>query len=184
MQRLGIPFVVAAPQFDEDVLKAQEPDLAKLAAGLARGKAESLAKEQTIVIGSDQIVQCQGQRMGKPGTAQRACEQLAFLAGKTHEILTAVYVTYQGDGFQILDVSRIKMHPLSAEQIAAYVERDQPLDCAGAYKIERHGISLFEKVESEDFTAIQGLPLLKLSHILRGLGWTLPPAQFSGETKR
>ncbi|MCX7978758.1 MAG: Maf family protein, partial [Bdellovibrionaceae bacterium] len=91
-----------------------------------------------------------------------------------HELITALCVLYKGTEITHEVITRIQLHPLSLEQIENYVDLDEPLDCAGSYKIESHGISLMARIETEDFSAIQGLPLLALGKILRSCGYVFP----------
>lgn len=173
LSRLGLCFTAIAPAFDEDAYKTKGLPPGDLAPLLAKGKAESLASNTNCVIGGDQIAHLEGKILGKPKTLERAIEQLSLLNGKTHELLTAVHVSYQGQSFPHLDVTRLTMRKLSHQQIKDYVEADRPLDAAGSYKIETRGICLFERIESQDFTAIQGLPLIWLTKILAELEYPI-----------
>ena len=179
LARLGLPFSVRAPACDEDAIK-RGLDLAplELAAYLARAKAESLCAElpSGVIIGSDQIAEIDGVILGKPGTADRAAEQLALLAGRTHRLITAVAVAHPGGAIvsEHVDVARLTMRPLVFAQIARYVAADAPLDCAGSYKLEARGITLFSRIESEDSSAITGLPLIALTTMLSTLGFAVP----------
>lgn len=177
LARLGLPFSVRAPACDEDAIK-RGLDLAPLdlAVHLARAKAESLSAElpSGVIIGSDQIAEIDGVILGKPGSADRAAEQLALLAGRTHRLITAVVVAHPGGVIEHVDVARLTMRPLAAAQIARYVAADAPLDCAGSYKLEARGITLFSRIESEDSSAITGLPLIALTTMLSTLGFAVP----------
>ena len=179
LARLGLPFSARAPACDEDAIK-RGLDLAplELAAYLARAKAESLCAElpSGVIIGSDQIAEIDGVILGKPGTADRAAEQLALLAGRTHRLITAVAVAHPGGAIvsEHVDVARLTMRPLVSAQIARYVAADAPLDCAGSYKLEARGITLFSRIESEDSSAITGLPLIALTTMLSSLGFAVP----------
>jgi septum formation protein len=150
LERLRVPFRCVAPNVDEAVLRASYgPIPAQTLAGrLAEAKAEDVMARfaKAVVIGSDQVCVCQGEILSKPGTAKRAVEQLKMLAGKTHQLFTAICV----------------QHPT------------ETLDCAGSYKLESLGISLFESIESNDHTAITGLPLMLLARILRGYRFRIP----------
>lgn len=171
LRRLGIPFISVPPQVDEELEKSKNLPPKELAEHLARLKARALAQEGRVVIGGDQLVHWQGKVLGKPHTVKKAVSQLQALAGQWHELITAVCVC---DGLRehvFTDITRLQVRELTLEEIQAYVQRDQPLDCAGSYKIEKAGIALMDKIESEDFTSIQGLPLLKLSKILRQTGF-------------
>jgi septum formation protein len=176
--RLGLPFTAEKPIFDEDSAKHTLLDARfqprELCLFLGREKARSLARTDNCVIGGDQMLVLNGKIFGKPGTFEKACAQLLEMQGKTHELLTSFSVFFQGQEDSFLDVTRLTMAPLSDRQIEQYVQADQPLDCAGSYKIEKQGIALFEKIETEDFTAIQGLPLLRLTQILKKWGYSVP----------
>lgn len=173
LSRLGLPFESKSPLFDEDSYKNQGLEPVVLAQTLARKKAESLAGPDLCVIGGDQLVSFEGHVLGKPHTFEKACDTLAAMSGKTHELITAVHVITPSGHWDILDRTRLTLRNLSREQIENYVRADQPLDCAGSYKIEKRGISLFSQIESQDFTAIQGLPLIALTRILTEVGFSL-----------
>ena len=176
MARLGLPFRAVAPACDEEALKVPGLAPAALATMLARAKAESLraAEPGAVIIGSDQIAALGDVVLGKPGTAERAAAQLAMLAGRTHVLVTAVAVAHAGGVVEHVDVTRLTMRPLSPEQIARYVAADMPTDCAGAYKLEARGIALFSRIESEDHSAVTGLPLIALCTMLASLGFPVP----------
>jgi len=174
LARLLPAFDVAVPGVDE-ARQADEPADA-LARRLARRKAEAIAADRpgAVVIGSDQVAECAGRILGKPGTAERARAELAACAGRELVLHTAVCVLGPGGApaGEHLDRTVMVFRPLDAAQIARYVERDQPLDCAGSFKFESLGAALFSEVASRDPTAIQGLPLLWLAAELarRGVG--------------
>jgi septum formation protein len=176
LERLGIPFRAKAPICDESLLKAEEPNPIRLAERLAHDKAASLhgMEAGATIIGGDQVVSLQGQVLGKPLTAERAVEQLMALSGQTHELITAMVVMFGARIFRCTDVTTLQMRALSRAEIERYVAIESPLDCAGSYKIESQGIALFERIESEDQTAISGLPLIALVSILRELGFEIP----------
>ncbi len=108
--------------------------------------------------------------LGKPGSTEKAEAQLQRLQGKSHELITAVALVYGDKVREFVDRTKIQMRKLSAAEIRDYVRIDQPLDCAGSYKFEKRGIALIEKLECQDPTAIEGLPLIQLSIHLRQLG--------------
>ncbi|MFW5815360.1 MAG: Maf family protein [Wenzhouxiangella sp.] len=174
LERLQLRFSVLAPEVDESALDGEAP--AALALRLARLKAETGAYSMpgAVVIGSDQVAECDGRALGKPGTAERAERQLLALQGRTVRFHTAVSVT-DGRSAHAENVSTVvRMRRLDAEQIARYVRLDQPLDCAGAFKSEALGISLFESLQSEDPTALVGLPLIATVRLLARFGIALP----------
>lgn len=166
LNRLAYNFTAMAPLVDEE--KEKDPALAPkaLAEKLAQVKAASLMGPGRIVIGGDQLVAFQGKILGKAHTAEKAVEQLLSMQGHVHELITAICVCIDDQKVCYTDVTRMHMKQLSRDQIEKYVQLDLPLDCAGSYKIEKHGIMLFDKIESQDFTAIQGLPLIELNKIL------------------
>ncbi len=163
-----------SPGVDEDAYKAQGLSPEELVRALSLAKAEAVAASNpsALVIGSDQCVEFEGKVLGKPHTRERAIAQLSSMAGKTHSLWTGAAVLDAATGRSTVDVDRhdLRMRPLSRAQIAAYVDRDEPFDCAGSYKIERSGIALFESVNGSDFTAIVGLPLTVLSRRLAEFG--------------
>jgi septum formation protein len=178
LERLGVPFRSRAPLCDESAIQKAalgiEPRL--LAEMLAVAKASSLtAREpEAAVIGCDQLVALEGRVYGKPGTADRAIEQLTAMSGKTHELITALVVIRGSETYRHTDVTRLTMHPLGRDAIDRYVRMDQPMDCAGSYKLESRGVVLFDRIESEDQSAITGLPMIALVTMLRDLGFALP----------
>lgn len=174
--RLGVPFLAVAPDCDEDAYKARGLAPQELAETLALAKAESLrsAYPGAAILGGDQLAAIDGEILGKPGSEAAARAQLARLAGRTHTLFTAVALLAPGRVLRHTDVTRLTMRPLSAEQIARYVAADDPVDCAGSYKLERLGIALFAQIESADHTAIVGLPLLAITAMLEGLGIVIP----------
>ncbi len=175
LERLGLPFEQRAPDCDEDALKTAGLAPRELAETLGRLKAESIAQTEpnAVVIGSDQLAHCDGRILGKPGNAEKAVNQLEFLAGRTHQLITAVTVCYQGAMHQHTDITTLSMRTLTREQLTRYVAADQPYNCAGAYKLECQGIGLFETIASDDHSAITGLPLLALTTLLSKCGCEL-----------
>jgi septum formation protein len=176
LDRLGLPYRWRAPLCDEDSLKRHEANPRILAETLAAAKAASVVSVEpdATIIGCDQIVSFEGQVFGKPGTMARAVEQLSLMAGKSHELITALAVRQADRVFRHTDVTSMRMRPLLRFAIERYVAADQPLDCAGSYKLEARGIVLFDQIDSEDHTAITGLPLIALVTILRKLGYEIP----------
>lgn len=172
LARLGLSFETEAPGVDEAAFAAFGLAPRALAERLALEKCQAVARRRpgAIVIGSDQLVAVDGEILGKPGTAESAVAQLRKLSGRTHELVTALAVARGSDIHRQTDVTRLTMARLSEESLRRYVALDSPLDCAGSYKIESLGIALFERIESEDATAIQGLPLLTVARWLRGWG--------------
>jgi len=169
LERLGLPFTVAAPEYEEEHDLVLPPD--ELVMELARRKARSLTARfpDALIIGSDQVAELDGSILLKPGSEDRARAQLSRLAGRTHRLLTGLVVHDSASDRveQALDVHRMTIRPLTLDHIAAYVAQEQPLDCAGSYRVEGTGIALFTSMEGEDFTGIIGLPLTKLVTLLQ-----------------
>lgn len=184
LEKLNLPFEAIAPHFNEDAFKKMGWDSVKLTQELAMGKAKSLCSRfaDAIIIGSDQVLDLEGTIFGKPKTAEKAVSQLRQMSGKAHRLVTSMAIIQSqnqssnptGKIFVHTDITTLKMRALSDEEIIRYIDADQPLDCAGSYKIEKLGISLFDKIETEDANSIVGLPLLALTQILRQLGVSLP----------
>ena len=179
LRQLGIAFRSEAPDVDEGARPGETA--VTLAARLARDKALTVAARHpgAVVVGSDQVAELDGRRLGKPGDAARARAQLAAASGRTVEFVSAVHVV-DGRGptprreHAGLARTRATLRTLSAAEIERYVERDAPLDCAGAFKVESLGITLFERVEADDPSALVGLPLIATCRLLRGCGFALP----------
>lgn len=166
LSRLAFKFKAEAPLIDEE--KEKDPLLGPqaLAEKLAFMKAESLKAQDRVVIGGDQLISLEGRILGKAGSVEGAVAQLLSMQGKVHELITAVCV-FDGDRvIKFTDIARMHMKAMSREMAERYVQLDMPLDCAGSYKAESHGILLFDKIEAQDFTAIQGLPLIELRKTL------------------
>lgn len=147
-----------------------------VATRLATAKAAEVAARYpgAWVIGSDQVANLNGQPLGKPGTAETACAQLAAMSGQTVRFHTAISLMRDGESFSAVDLTEVRFRTLGQEEIARYVAAEQPLDCAGSFKCEGLGISLFEAIDNRDPTALIGLPLIALCGLLRRAGFALP----------
>jgi len=176
LERLGLPFQAVAPQVDEDAVKGGGLAPQQVAEVLAERKAAAVAARhpEAVVIGSDQLVALDGEVLGKAGTRERAVEQLRALRGRTHELLTAVCILHPGPARRHTAIARLTMRQLDDAALARYVAADDPVDCAGSYKLECRGIALFSRIDCEDHSAIVGLPLLWLSAALAQLGYPVP----------
>ncbi len=173
LQQLQLPFVAAAPRYEEEIEQGVAPGL--LVKHLATGKAESLAPyyPDALIVGADQVfVDPRNRILGKPGDAEAAETQLHAMAGKTHTFFTGVAVHDSLSGETIADYSTytVTLRHLDQAQIRSYVERENPVDCAGSFKIEGLGIALMDEMEGEDYTSLIGLPLIKLVRILEQFG--------------
>jgi septum formation protein len=172
LARLGLPFEVAAPGIDEAALAGETP--AETALRLSEAKARAVASrfEHALVIGSDQVADCAGRPVGKPGDRAHAIDELRALSGKTVVFHTGVAVVDTASGrcqSDLIDVAST-FRVLSDEEIVAYLDRETPYDCAGGVKSEGLGIVLFERIVSDDPSALVGLPLIALSRMLRNEG--------------
>jgi septum formation protein len=172
LSRLNVPFEVAAPDVDESALPGESP--AALARRLALAKARAVAARfpQAVVIGSDQVADLGGQALGKPGTHERAVAQLQAMRGCTVLFHTALAVVCQSSGFEAIDVAlvHVKFRALTDAEIEAYLRAEQPYDCAGSAKSEGLGIALLDAIDSDDPTALVGLPLIRTCRMLRAAG--------------
>jgi len=176
LARFGIPFDCLSPEMDETAQPGESPlDLVKR---LAAGKAESISRlyPGAVVIGSDQLAVFDGQIIGKPGSYKAAKEQLSCFSGHSLEFLTAVSVQSLHNGFGELytDHTLVHFRTLQGGEIERYLKKEKPFDCVGAFKAEMSGVVLFERIASEDPTALIGLPLIQTSAMLRRAGLQLP----------
>lgn len=172
LERLGLPFDCAAPGVDESPRDGETP--ADTARRLAQAKAAAVAARfpDALIIGSDQVASLGARRMEKPGTHANAVRQLRGLSGQTAQFDTAVCVldAAQGTARSRLVPCRVTFRPLSAAMIEAYLQREQPYDCAGSAKSEGLGIALIARIETDDPTALVGLPLIALTELLAAAG--------------
>lgn len=172
LARLRIPFDVAAPDVDETPLAGESP--AKLAQRLALAKAHAVARRHpdAVVIGSDQVADLLGEPLGKPGDHDRATAQLRRMRGRTVVFQTAVAVVCLDSGFEQLALApvEVKFRDLSDAEIEAYLQAEQPYDCAGSAKSEGLGIALLESILNDDPTALVGLPLIRTCQMIRAAG--------------
>lgn len=179
LARLGLPFQARAPQVDEAALDGEPP--AAMAMRLARAKAEAVAALEpgAWVIGSDQVAELGGRALGKPYRREAAIAQLQALSGREARFHTALCVVRVApDGgvahLQSTDVTMVRFRPLSPDEIERYIDAEQPLDCAGSFKCEGLGITLFDAIETSDPTALVGLPLIATARHLREAGFRVP----------
>lgn len=175
LSRLRLPFDVARPDVEEHPRDGEAPDA--LARRLAVDKASAVAASQpdAWVIGSDQVATFDGRVLGKPGARQPAIAQLRMMSGRQVDFVTAVaLVRAGGPTFEHLDRTRVRFRTLGDDEIERYVDAEQPFDCAGSFKCEGLGITLFDAIESEDPTALIGLPLIATARLLRQSGFALP----------
>ena len=172
LQRLRLPFDVVPSEVDETPLPGETPQA--LAQRLAMAKAHAVAARfpEAVVIGSDQVADLDGEPLGKPGDHARATVQLQRMRGRTLVFQTAVAVVCHASTFSAHDIApvRVVFRPLSDEAIEAYLQAETPYDCAGSAKSEGLGIALLDSIDSDDPTALVGLPLIRTSRMLRAAG--------------
>ncbi len=175
LQRLRLPFTVQAPNVDETPRPGELP--AQIAVRLALAKAQAVAalNPQALVIGSDQVADLNGQALGKPGTHARAVAQLQAMRAQSVVFQTAVAVVCQASGFAQTGLAQVKVtfRDLSDAQIEAYLQAEQPYDCAGSAKSEGLGIALLARIDNDDPTALVGLPLIRTCQLLTAAGLKL-----------
>lgn len=176
LRRLCANFEQRAPGTDETALAGESPAPRALRLAIAKAGAVASGLSDALVIGSDQVAELDGQLLDKPGTIERARAQLARSSGREVRFHTAVCLLDTRDGQRHLhiDQTRVRFRPLDMAEIARYVEREPPLDCAGSFKGEGLGISLFEQIDTQDPSALIGLPLIALARLLRACGMPLP----------
>ncbi len=184
LERLRLPFTCIDPEIEESLQDGESPQAraCRLATEKALSAAETL-QDEAIVIGSDQVACVGSEILHKPGTPEAAIAQLTASSGQTVQFWTGVSLrTSLGEApTQRVVPCEVKIRELNADEISRYVALDQPLDCAGSFKWESLGITLFEAMRTDDPTALEGLPLIALSELLREAGVSLPLAAQSAQ---
>ena len=172
LERLQLPFEVHAPQVDETPRAGEPPENLARRLALAKARAVAARYPQAVVIGSDQVADLEGEPLGKPGTHERAVEQLRRMRGRTVIFQTALSVVCLARGFEMSDLAAVKVRfrALSDAEIDTYLRREEPYDCAGSAKSEGLGIALLESIDNDDPTALVGLPLIRTARMLRAAG--------------
>jgi len=172
LERLRLPFDVRAPEVDETPLIGESPATLAQRLALAKAQAVAAAHPTAIVIGSDQVADLDGVPIGKPGTHERATEQLRAMRGRSIVFQTAVAVVRRDTGYvgTALAPVTVRFRDLNDAEIEHYLRTEQPYDCAGSAKCETLGIALLEAIDSDDPTALVGLPLIRTSALLRAAG--------------
>jgi len=170
LHQLGLTFTCISPAIDESALPNESADA--LTRRLAIAKAEHILQDNpnALVIGSDQVADLDGTILGKPYEPERAIAQLTQCSGKTVCFFTSVALL--SSGMQQVDVvtTRVRFRTLTEEQIHTYIKKEEPLDCAGSFKCEGLGVALFESIQSDDPSALIGLPLISLNRMLHATG--------------
>jgi len=176
LDRFGLAFATEDPRVVESAQRSETPR--GRAFRLAEMKAEAIATRfpNAVVIGGDQVPATSTTILDKPGNAANCREQLKLLSGATAEFYTACTVRCVEAGVKLshVDTTAVKLRPLSDAEIDRYIEREKPFDCAGGFKAEALGITLFERIDTEDPTAIVGMPLIWLAGALRAVGFQIP----------
>lgn len=176
LQRLGLPFEVDRPEVDESPRPGEAP--AALAVRLAEAKARAVAERHpgAWVIGSDQVAELDGRPLGKPGGSEAAFAQLRAASGREVRFHTAFCLcsVARASAHAGLDLTTVHFRALADAEISRYLAAEQPYDCAGSFKCEGLGITLFEAIDNRDPTALIGLPLVALARALRAAGYALP----------
>lgn len=176
LERLGLAFTALPPQASEDTLPGELPPDRALRLAVAKAQAIASRVPEAVVIGSDQVAAVGSKILDKPGDAVRCRAQLTAASGSSARFHTACAVIAPRAGIRMvhIDTTTVFFRSLTAQEIERYVEREQPFDCAGGFRAEGLGISLFESIESRDPTALIGLPLIWLACALRRAGFPLP----------
>jgi septum formation protein len=176
LRRLTPNFEQSAPGTDEIPLADEAPAQRALRLAIAKAEATAASWCDALVIGSDQVAELDGRVLDKPGTVERAHAQLTASSGREVHFHTALCLidTRGGRRHTHVDHTRVRFRELTAAEIGRYVERERPLDCAGSFKCEGLGISLFGSIDNNDPSALIGLPLIALARMLREAGFALP----------
>lgn len=172
LSRLGIVFEVAAPGVDEAPVAGEVPRATALRLAAVKARAVAAGRAEGLVIGSDQVAECDGAPIGKPGSHAAAVTQLERLSGRTVVFHTGVALVNAATGraqVAMIDVAST-YRQLSADEIEHYLRRETPYDCAGSVRSEGLGIALFERIASDDPSALVGLPLITVARMLREEG--------------
>jgi septum formation protein len=176
LARLRLPFTAASPGVDEAPVPHETPLARAQRLALAKARAVAERDSAATVLGGDQVAVCKGELLDKPGTAERCREQLRWLSAAAATYYTAVAIVQleRNQALQLLDTTTVYFRALTEPEIERYIAAEQPFDCAGGFRSEALGISLFARVVSEDPTGLIGLPLIAVARGLRQLGYELP----------
>jgi septum formation protein len=175
LERLRLPFETVRPEVDETPDPGEAPVALVERLSLAKATAVAAGAGQAWVIGSDQAAELDGTPLGKPGNRTAAQAQLESMSGRTVAFHTGVCLLVPDQAPRLaLDTTRVRLRTLAADEIGRYLDAEMPFDCAGSFKSEGLGITLFDAIESLDPTALVGLPLIATARLLRQAGWPLP----------
>ena len=176
LARLGVAFECVAPGVDETPLPTESPHDRAVRLAVAKAHAVASRRPGSIVIGSDQVGLCKGEALQKPGDAARTRTQLQWLSGAAATFHTAVAIMQSepAHALQFVDTTTVYFRALSEEEIERYIAAERPFDCAGGFRAEGLGISLFTRIVSEDPSGLIGLPLIAVARALRQFGFEVP----------
>ena len=176
LERLNIHFSSLAPDVDEEMVKSKglEHDRLSLELALLKARNISTTHKDSIVIGGDQVASFNGNILSKPKTKEKAFKQLKALSGNSHQLITSLAIIHKDHEYTHRCIANMQMRELSTEQIQRYIEIDEPLYSCGSYKLETLGISLFDRIECDDYTSIIGIPLMWTAKTLNALGVSVP----------
>ncbi len=183
LENLGFTFTVCPSDINESVFKESKKP-ADICQQLAQAKVEKVAKNypDSLILGGDQVAALGDKIFNKPMNDEKAVKTLMALQGKTHQLFTALYMRCQKKSFAHLEVHSLQMRTLSEQQIKTYVQLAKPLYCAGSYALERYGIALFQKINTQDQSGIIGFPLIALMNQL--IKWNIPIPCFSSSKEK
>jgi septum formation protein len=176
LERLRLPFSVVRPGVEEHLKAGEAPKARAERLALEKAQAVALLHPAQLVIGADQVAACEGSILDKPGSADTARAQLRAQSGRAVQFFSAVALVHGERGYSagFVDLTTVKFRDLTDTEIEAYLAADRPYDCAGSLRSETLGLSLCERIESEDPSALLGLPLIRLAANLRACGYALP----------
>jgi septum formation protein len=172
LERLGFPFECADPRTDESARPGEARAITAVRLAQAKARAVSASYPDALIIGSDQVASCDGARLDKPGNHENAVRQLTAMSGKTARFDTGIALLDSSSGKLGAKVvaCEVTFRQLNAQQIERYLRLEKPYDCAGSAKVEGLGITLIERIETEDPTSLIGLPLIALTQLLAEAG--------------
>ncbi len=176
LERLRLPFSVVRPKVEELVRAGEAPRPRAERLALEKAQAVAGAHPAALVIGADQVASCEGTILDKPGHAEAARAQLRAQSGRAVQFYSAVALVHAGRGHTegFVELTTVVFRVLSEAEIDAYLSADRPYDCAGSLRSEALGVSLCERIDSQDPTALLGLPLIRLAACLRSCGYAFP----------
>ena len=177
LERLNLPFETSSPDIDETPIKEESPQATVVRLSIAKAQViANQAEDPSLIIGSDQLAVVNGQVLGKPGNAENACRQLSMLSGNRVTFMTGLALVNSLSGHIQSEMVpfHVEFRELSDAEIRRYVDHEEPFNCAGSFKSEGLGISLFKRMEGDDPNALVGLPLIQLVTMLKNEGIAVP----------